>query len=402
MENTLLILVKGDNMKFDKLMFDIRFYSGDPKWRDKIKKFIRVHKNNLNQKDPSSGNTLLIKLISDRVVDLSLFLLDTAVDLDLNISNNSQETALILASLYGLTDVVKKLIEMGADIHKKDNRCRTAFMYAAGNNNLDIVKLLLEKGVNINEQTPDGETALMKAVEYGQLETVNYLIESGADVNIKTRKNETAVMYAIGLSHVTTERRVEVLQSLIKAGADLNIPGSWNSQTPLLRAIGYNKYEIVKLLIESGADINIRDKDGNTALFLASLYSLYIITKLLIEAGADVNAQTPTGQTALIGAMISNHSNINVIELLLESGANPNIKNIRGNTALTYACMRGQTDLAELLIKYKADVNCITVNMDTPYSLSKNIYPRPYYIKKLIDFLLSIDNNINGKYSIIL
>ncbi len=43
-----------------------------------------------------------------------------------------------------------------------------------------------------------------------------------------------------------------------------------------------------------------------------------------------------------------------------------NIKDVRGNTPLYYACARGHTEVAKILIRIKADVNCRNEGGNTP------------------------------------
>jgi Ankyrin repeats (3 copies) len=49
---------------------------------------------------------------------------------------------------------------------------------------IDIVKILLEKGAEINNRTSYGRTALMDAALEGQIDIVKILLESGAEINV--------------------------------------------------------------------------------------------------------------------------------------------------------------------------------------------------------------------------
>jgi hypothetical protein len=82
----------------------------------------------------------------------------------------------------------------------KDNFGMTALMYASMNGHDQVVKLLIEKGANMNLQ--DGKfgnmkTALMYACQYGHVEVISILLRNGADVAIKSNENKTALDYAI-------------------------------------------------------------------------------------------------------------------------------------------------------------------------------------------------------------
>ena len=89
-------------------------------------------------------------------------------------------------------------------------------------------------------------------------------------------------------------RNKEIAQSLINAGADINIkftakyPGrniKLENITPLMWVIFDYNTELAELLIEAGADLNAKDKDGNTALYYAFTRNNGKITKLISEKG---------------------------------------------------------------------------------------------------------------------
>ena len=85
----------------------------------------------------------------------------------------------------------------------------------------------------------------------------------------------------------------EVAQSLINAGADINLKLSCKNgdiklenATPLMWFIITDNTEVAELLIESGADINAKDKSKNTALDYAREKNNSKIEQLLIQKGA--------------------------------------------------------------------------------------------------------------------
>ena len=59
-------------------------------------------------------------------------------------------------------ETVKKLIDLGTDIHEKSNGM-TPVMYAARYNRTEIIKLLISKGVNLKQKSDKGMTALKYA-----------------------------------------------------------------------------------------------------------------------------------------------------------------------------------------------------------------------------------------------
>ncbi|MEM4720009.1 MAG: ankyrin repeat domain-containing protein, partial [Candidatus Bilamarchaeaceae archaeon] len=84
---------------------------------------------------------------------------------------------------------------------------------AANTGNAELVKRLIERGADVNAETRFGETVLRYALEKGHTEIAKLLIERGADVNAKNKDGWTALMYALVKGHT------EIAELLRKAGA---------------------------------------------------------------------------------------------------------------------------------------------------------------------------------------
>ena len=78
-------------------------------------------------------------------------------------------------------DVVKLLLEKGANVNKDNGRGMTTLMFAATHGHLDVVRLLLGKGANVDLANVDGMTALMKAAMNFHGNVARLLLENGAD-----------------------------------------------------------------------------------------------------------------------------------------------------------------------------------------------------------------------------
>lgn len=103
--------------------------------------------------------------------------------IQINYQNESTFTALMLASYNNHTNIVKFLIQNGADTELKDCCGTTALIGAAYYGNYDIVNTLLEFGADINCKDNDGETALFHAVREGHRVLVDLLCSNGAIVD---------------------------------------------------------------------------------------------------------------------------------------------------------------------------------------------------------------------------
>jgi ankyrin repeat protein len=93
-------------------------------------------------------------------------------------------------------EIVKFLIEKGADINIRDNKGNTLMHYSVlpyGNNPL-VIDLLLKKGMDVNGRNRDGETPLHTV---STMEGVELLIKKGADINAKDEKGRRPLELAI-------------------------------------------------------------------------------------------------------------------------------------------------------------------------------------------------------------
>ena len=133
---------------------------------------------------------------------------------DVNITNTSGSTPLIVASSEGHKNIVAYLLEHGANVNATNNHKDTALMVASGKGDLESVKLLFSAGAQINAQNKHKDTALMFAAENGNKEIVQFLISSGADLNLKDTENGTALSLAREKGHT------EIIELLKTAGAE--------------------------------------------------------------------------------------------------------------------------------------------------------------------------------------
>src|SRR5205814_8712767 len=101
-------------------------------------------------------------------------------------------SALLAAARNGHLEVVKYLVEHGANIDERNNaRDKTPLLAAAFDGHYDIVKYLVEHGANVNVQAVNGWTPLHDAAYIGNFEVVKYLVDHGADLSLKNERRET-------------------------------------------------------------------------------------------------------------------------------------------------------------------------------------------------------------------
>ena len=107
--------------------------------------------------------------------------------------NGKDESPLMLASLKGLLEVAKQLIDRGADVNKPG---WAPLHYAATKGHVAVMDLLLENHAYIDAASPNGSTPLMMASLYGTASAVKLLLDAGADPLLKNEQGLTAIDFA--------------------------------------------------------------------------------------------------------------------------------------------------------------------------------------------------------------
>ncbi len=281
---------------------------------------------------------------------------------------NSKATPdLISAAYHGETEVVKILIENGADINERNSRGMTALMGAAINGHTESIIYLLENGSKIDMSGTLG-TALMIAIRQGKTDTANLLIARGADSNVASVDGGTALMLAAVHGHA------DIVAKLIKNGANVNTADK-HGETALWYASGEGHTDVLRQLLDNGARSKMKTHKGSTPLHISSAKGHAKIVKLLLEHGADPNDEM-LGMTGLMAATFGGH--LEVVRTLIESGARINEVGLRGFSALEIAKTEGHEAIAELLKTHGAIEQVTEVTENTTSTKGRNDYDSGY------------------------
>lgn len=205
-------------------------------------------------------------------------------------------------------------------------------------------------------------TPLYRAASYGPKEAVQFLLGEGADPNCFGEDGYPIlceVSRGMQLGFLSQQDHLEILESLIKAGTDINRSSSGiRGRTALQKATEDGNGEMVDRLIDAGADIHAppAKKRGVTALQAAAIGGYLGIAEKLLKLGAYVDAQgaEEQGKTALEGA--AEHGRLNMVQLLLNAGAgtSPSTGKQQHENAIKLAKQEGHNSVAKLLERHQA------------------------------------------------
>lgn len=220
---------------------------------------------------------MLMKYIKSKDIENTEKLIKKGMNVNYFFKGNSPLT---MACLKGQYSIVKLLIESGAKIEKSErgmSPLRGAFI----NDNLKIMKYLINHGADVNLKDQNGESLLMFAAAMGKPHIVKLLLQNGAEVNVKDKKNTSAMFYLIKKIPANNPNcfskeykqkyhvdYLKTLKELINAGADVN-NSELGGGTILMWACQSRQIQVVEMIIKAGADVNKIHITNITALDIA-------------------------------------------------------------------------------------------------------------------------------------
>ena len=135
---------------------------------------------------------------------------------------------------------LKRLIEAGIDVDKRDAKGRSPLFYALAKGNEEVAKLLIESGANIDQQFRNGYSSLIYAMFKAKSGFLEFLLDKGADVNQKNAYDCTplfiveAEMWYLrknGIAGVkeTLQHYKDIKELILRYGAEIDTAdiGNW-------------------------------------------------------------------------------------------------------------------------------------------------------------------------------
>jgi hypothetical protein len=138
----------------------------------------------------------------------------------------AHSTALCAAAAHGRLEVVRLLLDGGADPSCAGSAGGTPLMVAAGRGRLEVLRLLLERGATVDAVSlGDGWTAFHIACVLNQADCAEALARAGCDVGLKANNGETGLRVAEVRGSKDAERRLRALARQAFVGVLVELAG---------------------------------------------------------------------------------------------------------------------------------------------------------------------------------
>ena len=173
-----------------------------------------------------------------------------------------------------------------------------------------------------------------------QQQMQTWLMLHPEDLNTLTPEGIPAVLFALYLN------QKDIAELFIQMGAQVDI----------FSAAAAGKLETLKALIsESPKKANQYSADGYPLIGLACTFGQMDCVRYLISQGADVNAVAQNSLQIMPLHAAAAANRMDIVRLLLENGAEVNALRQDGFSAIHEAVQKGNLEMTELLIQYRAD-----------------------------------------------
>ena len=312
-----------------------------------------------------------------------------------------QQTALMWATAQRHPDVVKVLLENGADVkartvvrrltvmldqgppgvktakehaHAIEAGGSTALLFASMSGDVESARLLLDRGADVNDTAADGNSALVLAAFQGNGAVARLLLDRGADSNAAgagysalhaaVLRGDGATVKALLSKGANPDAQLTRGSPVRRFGSQWALPNNLAGATPLFIATMFLEIDLMRVLLGAGASPSLPLANGTSPV--------------LVAAGADVPHEARPSDVARLGINDSDVPEIPRPEpellvatrLLLDAGATVTETNAAGDTPLHAAAAAAQTSVIQVLVERGAAIDAANKSGQTPLALT--------------------------------
>lgn len=238
------------------------------------------------------------------------------------------------------------LIENKINLNSADAWNNTPLLFACRQKDTQLVRLLLDQGANVNKW--DGfhiwDTPLA-ACSSSNPEIVKMLLQHGANANVSDDYG-TSILMSSHFSVDKTKKNEDIFMLLISHGANMNAKDREGS-TVVMHLVHQGNFSLAAKLVEMGAILTNNERITSCFSKLRNWRQGDQPQAWLEFCKMDVNQRDENGSTPLLHSVRT--INLELTEELLKQGADPSIKDITGKSVYQYIDMMPGPDKARLM-----------------------------------------------------
>ncbi|HEV2949975.1 MAG TPA: ankyrin repeat domain-containing protein [Gemmataceae bacterium] len=239
---------------------------------------------------------------------------------------------LIRAAKAGQSEVMSGILDSDSSlVDTRDQHGWTLLCHAALHGHTEVIRLLIERGADVRLNKP-----IHYAGQRGHREICRLLVDAGAVDHLVGSENEQAVAAYRAMYRFDAEGLEDLLGKKPELAQVRQVGGS----TMLHEAATHGAIQIMKVLIQAGAELDAKNEAGQTALDRAVIHNQIEAARFLIDRGAvtDILTAVKCGAAQKVAQMIDSDAS------LLQT------RDPDGCSLLQAAMMLGQKELVSQLL----------------------------------------------------
>ncbi|XP_030274330.1 ankyrin repeat and death domain-containing protein 1B isoform X1 [Sparus aurata] len=302
---------------------------------------------NANAKNVDN-RTALHYAVAGKNKDAMQFLLQRRVKVD---QKDKHGVAPIhLAAWFGSLEILKSLVQAGAEQKVENEEGLNILHCAAINNHTEIVEYIVNdlQMKELDKEDRSGNRPFALAAEHGCAEMLDMLMEPYEMATMKPNKRGDTPLHLAARND-----QLEAVQLLLQS-LDTRDEVNMDGETALYQAADKGQERCVLALLEAGCDPNILTTAKCSALHPVSEKGDTSLVQLLLEYKAHTDFKNQHQEAPLHLAVKNSH--IPVIYSLLKAGCDNNVTNKRSQTAMHLAAELGKIEVVEMLLKAGLDL----------------------------------------------
>lgn len=227
-------------------------------------------------KIPLSGRDLHNAVLNWEVEKVTS-ILEESTETIVDCPNAFGMSPLMIAAQKGYTSIISTLIAHKADVNYSNTSGKTSMMLACAGGHIKVAVMLFEKGAFIDSKDNGGSCCLHWAVDGGNTACIQWLLDNGIDVDIEDDFGCSPLIRLASLNG-----NVEVAKILIENGADVNKKDKIKKSALMAAAVGGN-VDLIKLLVVKGADVYAENEYGHRAVDFSETFGRKEVASYLKE-----------------------------------------------------------------------------------------------------------------------